>query len=36
MVIPLHRRRELADEYINRKVRFGHWKDNAIRLKEKP
>ena len=21
----------LADEYINRKVRFGHWKDNAIR-----
>ena len=20
----------LADEYINRKVRFGHWKDNAI------
>lgn len=23
----------LADEYINRKVRFGHWKDNAIRLK---
>ncbi len=23
----------LADEYINRKVRFGHWKDNAIRLR---
>ena len=23
----------LADEYINRKVRFGHWKDNAICLK---
>ena len=23
----------MADEYINRKVRFGHWKDNAIRLK---
>ena len=23
----------LADEYINRKVRFGHWKDNAVRLK---
>ena len=23
----------LADEYINRKSRFGHWKDNAIRLK---
>ena len=23
----------LADEYINRRVRFGHWKDNAIRLK---
>lgn len=23
----------LSDEYINRKVRFGHWKDNAIRLK---
>lgn len=23
----------LADEYINKKVRFGHWKDNAIRLK---
>lgn len=23
----------LADEYINRKVRFGHWKDTAIRLK---
>lgn len=23
----------LADEYINRKVRFGHWKDNAIQLK---
>lgn len=22
----------LADEYINRKVRFGHWKDNAICL----
>lgn len=22
----------LADEYINRKVRFGHWKDSAIRL----
>ncbi|NLL78810.1 MAG: cardiolipin synthase [Clostridiales bacterium] len=22
----------LADEYINRKVRFGHWKDTAIRL----
>jgi cardiolipin synthase len=23
----------LADEYINKKVRFGHWKDNAIMLK---
>lgn len=23
----------LADEYINRKVRFGHWKDTGIRLK---
>lgn len=23
----------LADEYINEKVRFGHWKDTAIRLK---
>ena len=23
----------LADEYINRKVRFGHWKDNAICIK---
>ena len=23
----------LADEYINRKVRFGHWKDTAIMLK---
>ena len=23
----------LADEYINQRVRFGHWKDNAIRLK---
>lgn len=23
----------LSDEYINRKVRFGHWKDNAICLK---
>lgn len=23
----------LADEYINRKVRFGHWKDTAIRVK---
>lgn len=23
----------LADEYINTKVRFGHWKDNAIMLK---
>ena len=23
----------LADEYINRKVRFGHWKDNAICLR---
>ena len=22
----------LADEYINQKVRFGHWKDSAIRL----
>ena len=22
----------LADEYINRKVRFGHWKDTAVRL----
>ena len=22
----------LADEYVNRKVRFGHWKDSAIRL----
>ena len=25
----------LADEYINRKVRFGHWKDTAVRLKGK-
>ena len=23
----------LADEYINRKVRFGHWKDNGVMLK---
>lgn len=23
----------LADEYINRKVRFGHWKDNAIAVR---
>ncbi len=23
----------LADEYINRKLRFGHWKDTAIRLR---
>lgn len=23
----------LADEYINRDIRFGHWKDNAIRIK---
>ncbi len=23
----------LADEYINKKVRFGHWKDNAIMIK---
>ena len=23
----------LADEYINRKVRFGHWKDTGIRVK---
>lgn len=23
----------LADEYINQKVRFGHWKDTAVRLK---
>lgn len=22
----------LADEYINKKIRYGHWKDNAIRL----
>jgi cardiolipin synthase len=22
----------LADEYINKKVRFGHWKDNAVRV----
>lgn len=22
----------LADEYVNRKVRFGHWRDNAMRL----
>lgn len=22
----------IADEYVNRKVRFGHWKDTAIRL----
>lgn len=22
----------LADEYINQKLRFGHWKDNAIRM----
>ena len=25
----------LADEYINEEVRFGHWKDNAIMLKGK-
>ena len=24
----------LADEYVNRKIRFGHWKDTAIMLKE--
>ena len=23
----------LGDEYINRKVRFGHWKDTAVMLK---
>ena len=23
----------LADEYVNKEVRFGHWKDNAIRLR---
>ncbi len=23
----------LADEYINRRVRFGHWKDSAILLR---
>lgn len=23
----------LADEYINQKIRFGHWKDNAIMIK---
>ena len=22
----------LADEYINEKIKYGHWKDNAIRL----
>ena len=22
----------LADEYINKKVRFGHWKDTAIKI----
>lgn len=22
----------IADEYINQKIRFGHWKDNAIRI----
>ncbi|EJW90567.1 cardiolipin synthetase, partial [gut metagenome] len=22
----------LADEYINEKMRFGHWKDTAVRL----
>ncbi len=22
----------IADEYVNEKVRFGHWKDNAVRL----
>ena len=22
----------LADEYINKKERFGHWKDTAVRL----
>ena len=22
----------LADEYVNRRVRFGHWKDNGVRL----
>ena len=25
----------LADEYINRKVRFGHWKDTAVRIRGK-
>lgn len=25
----------LADEYINRKVRFGHWKDTAVMIKGK-
>ncbi|MDT3843343.1 MAG: phospholipase D-like domain-containing protein [Bacillota bacterium] len=25
----------LADEYINRKIRFGHWKDSAVRVKGK-
>lgn len=25
----------LADEYINQKVRFGHWKDTAIRIRGK-
>ena len=25
----------LGDEYINRKVRFGHWKDTAVMLKRR-
>ena len=23
----------LADEYVNRKIRFGHWKDTAVMLR---
>ena len=25
----------LADEYINQRVRFGHWKDTAVMIKGK-
>ena len=28
-------RRNLADEYINQRVRFGHWKDTAVLIKGK-
>ena len=26
----------LADEYVDRKERFGYWKDNALRLRGRP